>query len=115
MQKATTHYFRFRSAQPKVTNFPFNTIVAERVHKKCSHFERGPRNLIISLFDRAFIVYTTYNTTLQPSAIRTYMLSVQFSDFTDIKFYRKFKGDKYKVLGRNDYEWPAFILISNRD
>ena len=55
--------------------------VAERVHKKCSHFERGPRNLIISLFDRAFMVYTTYNTTLQPSAIRTCMLSVQFSNF----------------------------------
>ena len=97
-------YFLFRCAQPKVTNFPFITISNRKSTQKCSHFERGPRNLIISLFDRAFIIYATYNTTLQPSAIHTCMLLVQFSNFTDIKFYRKFRGDKYKVLGRNDYE-----------
>ena len=76
-------YVLFRCAQPKVTNFPFYTISNRKSTQKCSHFERGPRNLIISLFDRAFIMYTTYNTTLQPSAIRTCMLSVQFSNFTD--------------------------------
>ena len=86
------------------------------MHEKCSHFERGPRNFIFSLLQRnlcnlALLTTQLYNVRLLVLVSYQY----NFSILLVLNFFnRKFRDDKYKVLGRNDYQWPVLSFYTDQ-